>query len=526
MIVEGALSLEKNKQMVNALNVFPVPDGDTGTNMSLTMQSAVREVNNVKVCTLENVANALANGSLMGARGNSGVILSQLFRGFAKGLAGKEKLNVEDLSKALKLGSDTAYKAVMKPVEGTILTVARESAEKSLEIANTEKNLVAFIEKVIAQAEDTLKRTPDMLKVLKDAGVVDSGGKGLILIYQGALAALTGKESAIYAYENTVEAIHVEEEFVIGDLQFGYCTEFILHAKAVDLETFRNSIEGYGDSVLVVGNEAIVKVHIHTNHPGEVMEKALKLGYLADIKIDNMQLQHRHEVFEEVNLVKRDPKKQYGFVTVTMGDGLTKIFNDFGVDYVIEGGQTMNPSTEDFIRAIEQIDAKHIFIFPNNSNIIMAANQAKAISDKPITVIPSKSVPQGISALLAFNEDFPPEDNENDMLEAIGNVKTGQVTYAVRDTSFNDIPIETGDILGIGNGEIKSVGKEISVVSTELLSKLVGEDDEIISVFYGNEVEEDTATKLVEELQEQFPNCEIELYYGGQPLYYYIFAVE
>ena len=526
MIVEGAQSLEKNKQMVNALNVFPVPDGDTGTNMSLTMQSAVREVNNVKNCTVENIANALANGSLMGARGNSGVILSQLFRGFAKGVAGKEQLSVEDLAKALKLGSDTAYKAVMKPVEGTILTVARESAEKSLELANAEQDIVSFIEKVIAQAEDTLKRTPDMLKVLKDAGVVDSGGKGLIFIYQGALAAITGKESEIYTYENTVEAIHVEEEHVIGDLQFGYCTEFILHAKNANIDKFRDRIKDYGDSVLVVGNEEIIKVHIHTNHPGEVMEKAIKLGYLADIKIDNMNLQHRHEIFDEEAEAKREPKKQYGFVTVTMGEGLTKIFNDFGVDYVIEGGQTMNPSTEDFIKAIEQIDAKHIYIFPNNSNIIMAANQAKAISDKAITVIPTKSVPQGISALLAFNEDFTPENNEKDMLEAMGNVKTGQVTYAVRDTSFNDIQISIGDILGIGNGEIKAVGKEIAKVSTELLNNLVGEDDEIISVFFGEEVQEATAAELVESLQKQFPDCEIEMYYGGQPLYYYIFAVE
>ncbi len=528
MIVEGAQTLEKNKQAVNALNVFPVPDGDTGTNMSLTMQSAVREVNNVKSCTIENVANALANGSLMGARGNSGVILSQLFRGFAKGMAGKEILSVEDLATALKLGSDTAYKAVMKPVEGTILTVARESAERAVEIATTEKDIVSFIEKVILQAEDTLKRTPDMLKVLKDAGVVDSGGKGLIFIYQGALAAITGKETEIQAYDDKVGAIHVEEEPVIGDLQFGYCTEFILHAKNAHIDSFRDSIKDYGDSVLVVGNEDIIKVHIHTNHPGEVMEKALRLGYLADIKIDNMNLQHRHEIFEEEAEVttRREPQKPYGFIAVTMGDGLTKIFNDFGVDCVIEGGQTMNPSTEDFIKAIDEIDAGNIYIFPNNSNIIMAANQAKAISDKNITVIPTKSVPQGISALLAFNEDFTPEDNERDMLEAIKHVKTGQVTYAVRDTSFNDIPISTGDILGIGNGEIKAVGKEIPAVSTALLESLVGEEDEIITLFYGEDIDEATAAELVASLQEKFPDCEIEMYYGGQPLYYYIFSVE
>lgn len=525
MIVEGAQSLERNKQVVNALNVFPVPDGDTGTNMSLTMQSAVREVNNVKVCTVENVANALANGSLMGARGNSGVILSQLFRGFAKGVAGKEELRAEDFAKALKLGSDTAYKAVMKPVEGTILTVARESAEKSLELAQNEKDVAAFLKKVIAQAEETLKKTPSMLKVLKDAGVVDSGGKGLIFIYIGALEALTGKSSAAGTYDSTADEIYVEESQT-GNLQFGYCTEFILHAKNVDTDKLRDSIKDYGDSVLVVGNEEIVKVHIHTNHPGEVMEKAIKLGYLADIKIDNMNLQHRHEVFDDSNAFKKEANKQYGFIAVTMGEGLTKIFNDFGVDYVIEGGQTMNPSTEDFIKAIEQVDAKNIYIFPNNSNIIMAANQAKALSEKAITVIPTKSVPQGISALLAFNEDFAPEVNEKDMLEAMANVKTGQVTYAVRDTSFNDIAIQTGDILGIGNGEIKAVGKDIPVVSSELLSMLVEEEDEIITVFYGDAVSEEAAVELVEALQQQYPDCEVELYYGGQPLYYYIFAVE
>jgi len=479
MIISGAQSLEANKEIVNALNVFPVPDGDTGTNMSLTMQSAAKEVKGSNSDSLEDIANAAANGSLMGARGNSGVILSQLFRGFAKGVKGKSEINTKDLAEALKSGADTAYKAVMKPIEGTILTVARESAEAALLIANKEKDIVTFIEKVIRYAEKSLNKTPELLKVLKDAGVVDSGGKGLVYIYLGALGAITGNMPVVDD-EDIVDNNYVHNiEEINGEIEFGYCTEFIIRASNTDINKFKKVIEGYGDSMLVVGNESVVKVHIHTNHPGEVIEHALEIGSLSDIKIDNMRLQHRHEVFNQTedknnvkNEIEQDTKK-YGFITVTMGDGLTKIFKDFTVDHVIQGGQTMNPSTEDFVKAIDNINAETIFILPNNSNIFMAASQAKAISSKNIIVIPSKSVPQGLSALLAFNLESTPDKNEEAMLEAINNVKTGQVTYAVRDTSYNDIEIHEDDILGIADSEIKSAGQNIKDVSIELISEMI-----------------------------------------------------
>lgn len=525
MIIEGANSLEKNKQLVNALNVFPVPDGDTGTNMSLTMQSAVREVKNCKSNSIEDISNALANGSLMGARGNSGVILSQLFRGFARGVKGKSQLNTRDLALALKTGSDTAYKAVMKPVEGTILTVARESAERAIEIARKEKDIIAFMEKVIQQAEETLSRTPDMLKVLKDAGVVDSGGKGLIYIYIGALGAITGNISTTEDQEIANIMMDHEDDHT-GDLLYSYCTEFMINATNVDTEAFRNTLSPYGDSLLVVGNENIVKVHIHTNNPGKVLEEALNKGYLSDIKIDNMKLQHRQEVVDEIKQQQPKIKKQFGMITVTMGDGLTQIFKDFGVDYVIEGGQTMNPSTEDFVKAIDEIDAETIFIYPNNSNIIMAANQAKLISTKNVIVIPTKSVPQGIAAMLAYNMELSAEENQEEMEAAIKNVATGQVTYAVRDTSYNDVAIEKDDILGIGDSEIKAVGKDIKTVSLELLENLVTDDHGMITLFYGQDVVEADAQALIEEIEGLYPNCDVEMYYGGQPLYYYIFSIE
>lgn len=534
MIISGAQSLETNKEIVNALNVFPVPDGDTGTNMSLTMQSAAKEVKGTQSDLLEDIANAAANGSLMGARGNSGVILSQLFRGFAKGVKGKSQLNTKDLAEALKSGADTAYKAVMKPIEGTILTVARESAEAALIIANKEKDIVTFIEKVIKYAEKSLNRTPEMLKVLKDAGVVDSGGKGLVYIYLGALGAITGNMPVIEE-EAIVDNNYIHNiEEVDGEIEFGYCTEFIIRSSTADINKFKKVIEGYGDSMLVVGNDSVVKVHIHTNHPGKVMEHALELGSLSDIKIDNMRLQHRHKVFNQTedknnanieNVIEKEMKK-YGFITVTMGEGLTKIFKDFTVDHVIEGGQTMNPSTEDFVNAIDNINAETIFILPNNSNIFMAANQAKAISSKNIIVIPSKSVPQGLSALLAFNLESTPEENEETMIDAIKAVKTGQVTYAVRDTSYNDLEIHEGDILGIGDSEIKSVGENIKEVSIALIEEMITDESEIITIFYGCDVTEEDTKELLEVLQNKYEDIDIELYYGGQPLYYYIFSIE
>lgn len=535
MIISAAQSLEANKEIVNALNVFPVPDGDTGTNMSLTMQSASKEVKGTNSDLLEDIANAAANGSLMGARGNSGVILSQLFRGFAKGVKGKKEINTKDIAEALKSAADTAYKAVMKPIEGTILTVARESAEAALIVASKEKDIVTFIEKVIKYAEKSLDRTPELLKVLKDAGVVDSGGKGLVYIYLGALGAITGNMPVVE--EDIVDNKYTSNiEEVNGDIEFGYCTEFIIRASDADINKFRNAIEGYGDSMLVVGNDSVVKVHIHTNHPGEVIEHALKLGGLSDIKIDNMRLQHRHEVFNQSENDKsqystkevevKEEMKKYGFITVTMGEGLTKIFKDFTVDHVIEGGQTMNPSTEDFVKAIDNINAETIFILPNNSNIFMAANQAKAISSKNIIVIPSKSVPQGVSALLSFNLETTPDENEEAMLEAIKAVKTGQVTYAVRDTSYNDLVIHEGDILGIGDSEIKSAGKSIKEVSLELIDEMVTDESEIITIFYGSDIKEEEAEELLDTLSSKYEDIDVEMYYGGQPLYYYIFSIE
>ena len=525
MILQGAHSLEKNKELINSLNVFPVPDGDTGTNMSLTMKAAVKEVNVCDSNSIEEIAKALANGSLMGARGNSGVILSQIFRGFAKGVKGKSKINTEEFALAFAKGAETAYKAVMKPVEGTILTVARESAEESLVIAKDEKDTIAFLQKVIKQAEITLKKTPDMLKVLKDAGVVDSGGKGLIYIYIGFLGALTG-ESFVKENEEIKQATVYHTYETSEELKFSYCTEFLISASNINTDEFRNQIEKLGDSLLVVGNENIVKVHIHTNNPGLALEKALKLGYISDIKIDNMMLQQREQTKLDLNKKAATKNKDYGIITVSMGEGLTRIFEDFAVDIIIKGGQTMNPSTEDFIKAINSLDVSTIIILPNNSNIIMAANQAKAISSKNIIVIPTKSVPQGIAALIDFNVDSSVVNNEKAMLRALKNIKTAQVTYAVRDTTFNDIEILKNDIIGMGNGDIKAVGKELLEVSEKLLLELVTEEDEIVTVYSGQDISEEDAKIFVKHLKQLFPHCEVELYDGGQPLYYYLFSVE
>ncbi len=528
MIISGAHALEKNKDIVDDLNVFPVPDGDTGTNMSLTMQSAVKEVQAVKNDDIEEIVEAAANGSLMGARGNSGVILSQLLRGFAKGVKGKETLNTEDLANALKLGSDTAYKAVMKPVEGTILTVARESAEYAVKIAKKETDIEEFLEKVIYQGENTLKRTPDMLAVLKEAGVVDSGGKGLIYIYLGILGALKGEIPSSEDFnimQKSVEHVHemnVKDMHVSGDIEFAYCTEFIINTEGADPEAFRDKIQHQGDSMLVVGNENLIKVHLHTNNPGEVMEEAMVLGELSDIKIDNMRVQFKDKHPAKVP----EKEKDFGFITVSIGEGIEKIFKDFNVDYVIKGGQTMNPSTEDFMKAIEEINAKNIYILPNNSNIIMAANQAKDLATKNVMVIPTKTIPQGITAMIGFNPSNSPEENLQEMTAIMEDIETGQVTYAVRDTVVNDKKIKKGNILGIGNGKIEAVGRNVEKVSLELLENIVSEDHEIITMFYGEDIDEKSATKLQGKIEKKYPDCEVEVYYGGQPLYYYLFSVE
>ncbi|MDW7670844.1 MAG: DAK2 domain-containing protein [Bacillota bacterium] len=529
MLAAASQNLHEHKDVINALNVFPVPDGDTGTNMALTMDAALREAGKTGTERLDKLMEMAANGSLMGARGNSGVILSQLFRGFAKDIAGKEQLTTMDLAFAMKRASDTAYKAVMKPTEGTILTVARESAEKAMEVAQSVHNMDQFLQLVIQEANESLIRTPDLLKVLKDAGVVDSGGKGLVSILEGAYNGLTGKEIVPVETASIIQTI--DELHQNASLEYGYCTEFIIHGSDNQLEQYRDKIEIYGDSMLVVGNDEVIKVHIHTNHPGKVMEEALKVGYLSDIKIDNMRLQHRHKVFHEKSETgfKADPSEEtqsYGMITVAMGEGISKIFQDFTVDVVIEGGQTMNPSTEDFMNAIDKINAHHIFIMPNNGNIIMAANQAKALSTKAITVIPTKTVPQGISAVLAFNPEAAVEDNETAMNQAIGVVRTGQVTFAVRDTEMNGLAIQKGAMIGLADKEILAAGKDVTQVSLDLVGKMVREGDEILTVYYGEEISEFMAIDLEEKLTEIYPDLEVEVYYGGQPLYYYIFSLE
>ena len=523
MIISGAHALEKNKDIVDDLNVFPVPDGDTGTNMSLTMQSAMKEVKSVTSDDIEEIVEAAANGSLMGARGNSGVILSQLLRGFAKGVKGKETLNTEDLAHALKTGADTAYKAVMKPVEGTILTVARESAEYAVKIAKKETDVIEFLEKVIYQGENTLKRTPDMLPVLKEAGVVDSGGKGLIYIYLGILGALKGETPSSEDFSIMQKSVeHVHEMSVSGEIEFAYCTEFIINTQGADPEAFREKIQHQGDSMLVVGNENLIKVHLHTNNPGEVMEEAMALGELSDIKIDNMRFQFKDKHPEKASKEEKD----FGFITVSIGEGIEKIFKDFNVDYVIKGGQTMNPSTEDFMKAIDEINAKNIYILPNNSNIIMAANQAKELSKKNVMVIPTKTIPQGITAMIGFNPANSPEENLQEMTEIMEDIETGQVTYAVRDTVVNDKKIKKGNILGIGNGKIEAVGRNVEKVSLELLESIVTEDHEIITLFYGEDIDKKSAEKIQGKIEKAYPDCDVEVYYGGQPLYYYLFSVE
>ncbi|NBI06874.1 DAK2 domain-containing protein [Senegalia massiliensis] len=521
--INAANKLDKNKEVVNELNVFPVPDGDTGINMSLTMQSAIKHIRNNNADTIDEIAKAASSGSLMGARGNSGVILSQLLRGFSKGLRGKEKINVPILANAFKHATETAYKAVMKPIEGTILTVARESAEKAEELIGKEEDIISFLEQVIIAGEDALRRTPEMLDVLKKAGVVDAGGKGLIYILKGALEAISGKivELSNEDFEKKEIQIH-EAHDNDTEIKFGYCTEFIIKKTDMEPTEFRNYISKYGDSMLVVGSDEMIKVHIHTNNPGEVLEEALKNGELIDIKIDNMRYQHENRI---VNGKAKEIKK-YSFIAISMGEGIKNVFEDLNVDHVITGGQTMNPSTEDILSAIDKVDGENIIILPNNSNIILAANQARELSERNIEVLPTKTIPQGISALLVFDEEIDLNDNLENMKEIINNVKTGQVTYAVRDTNINDKEIKKDDIMGISDGDIKTVGKDIDQVTIDLLKEIVTEDNDIISLFYGEEIDENKANNLAEKLQTEFNGVDIETIYGGQPLYYYLVSVE
>ena len=529
MFVSGANNLQNHKDLVDKLNVFPVPDGDTGTNMSLTISYAMKELSKVETDVITDIGKALSKGSLMGARGNSGVILSQIIRGFTKSIEGKDKISTEDLAKALKNGSDTAYKAVIKPIEGTILTVVRESGEYAVQAYKKENDLVKFLEKVIKEANESLNRTPQLLKVLKEAGVVDSGGKGLVLIYEGMYAALKGNPIQIKDL-SSIDVSNVEvstNPINTDDIKFSYCTEFILESKAIDDAQIRDMMMKYGDSLAVVGDEGIIKVHVHTNDPGLVLQDALKYGQLATIKIENMKVQHENLVIQAKDEAASSvEEKEFGFIATSMGDGLAQIFKDFGVDHIIEGGQTMNPSTEDFIKAIETIHAKNIFIFPNNSNIIMAANQAKELSEKNIIVIPTKNTPQGFTALVNFNGDMTIGENEEAMMNSLGLVKSGQVTFAVRDTVMNDVEVKEGNIIGIAEGKLLGAGDEVDDITSNLVEKLVDEDSAIVTLFYGEDVSEEDANKLRDELEEKFEDIDVELYYGGQPLYYYLISVE
>ena len=529
MFVSGANNLQNHKELVDKLNVFPVPDGDTGTNMSLTISYAMKELAKVENDSITEIGKSLSKGSLMGARGNSGVILSQIIRGFSKSIEGKEQISTEDLAKAFKNGSDTAYKAVIKPIEGTILTVVRESGEYAIKAAKKEKDLLKFLEMVIDEANKSLERTPELLKNLKEAGVLDSGGKGLVLIYEGMYEALKGKpiKAKDLNDSNVSEVKQAGTSINTEDIKFCYCTEFILESNSISDTEIRDIMLKYGDSLAVVGDEGIIKVHVHTNDPGLVLQDALKHGQLVTIKIENMKLQHENTLVGDTDEIAQSvEEKEYGFIATSMGEGLAKIFKDFGVDYIIEGGQTMNPSTEDFMKAIDSINAKTIFIFPNNSNIIMAANQAKELSDKNIIVIPTKNTPQGFTALVNFNADASVEENEQALMESLTMVKSGQVTFAVRDTVMNDVEVKEGNIIGIAESKLMDAGDSVDEITTSLVEKLVDEDSAIITLFYGEDVTEEDANNLRDELEEKFEDLDIELYYGGQPLYYYLISVE
>jgi len=524
MFQQGSNTLNLNKTVVDSLNVFPVPDGDTGTNMSLTMNSAINQINTLENVTIENVSQAVSNGSLMGARGNSGVILSQIFRGFEKGCRGKEFLNVKDFAISLKEASNTAYKAVMKPTEGTILTVIREVSETALDIAERITDFNEFLKEIIKHAEIVLEKTPDQLQVLKQAGVVDAGGKGLIFILKGFLKGLYEKNNQ-EEFDDIFESnkLNSNELEIQEEITFGYCTEFIVKGKNLNPEKLKEDIKYLGDSLLVVGDENLIKVHLHTNNPGKAIESGLNIGELIDIKIDNMRLQHKNKIINEQ--IKEEPK-EYGFISVAMGDGLYNIFNDLNVDKIIKGGQTMNPSTEDILKAVNEINAKNIFILPNNSNIILTANQVKNLSNKNICVIPTKTIPQGISSLLEFDPSNNVEENINNMTEILNSVKTIQITYSVRDSKYKDLDIKKDDIIGICDGEIIAVGTDVEEVTLSTLEKILNEDSEILTMYYGQDINDETAQNFEKVIKDKYSEMDVEMYYGGQPLYYYIFSVE
>ena len=539
MFLAGAKNLEVKKEWINELNVFPVPDGDTGTNMTLTIMSAVKEVNNLEDVQMTSLAKAISSGSLRGARGNSGVILSQLLRGFTKGIRDLEELDAVALARAVDKGVETAYKAVMKPKEGTILTVARGVADKALELAEDAEDLQTFLEDVLEEGRRVLAKTPDMLPVLKEAGVVDSGGQGLMVVLEGAFDAFMGKEVDLtFDGGESAKVVKITPQ-AEADIKFGYCTEFIIvlnkEFTAEDEVDFKAYLSSLGDSIVCVADDEVVKIHVHTNDPGLAIQRALTYGSLSRIKIDNMREEHQEKLIKDAERIAaqqaeeaaKAPKKEVGFISVSIGEGFGQIFRDLGVDYLIEGGQTMNPSTEDMLNAISKVNAEHIFILPNNKNIILAANQAKALTkDKDIIVIPTKTVPQGITAVINYVPEKSVEDNEKDMTEEITRVKTGQITYAVRDTHIDDKEIHEGDIMGIGDNGMLAVGKEVAAVAKETVEQMVDDETELISIYYGEGFTEEEAEKLAGELEEQYDYCDVEVNCGGQPIYYCIISVE
>ncbi len=536
MIISASNHLNNNKVAVDKLNVFPVPDGDTGTNMSLTFSAAADEIKKFITPAIGDAAKTLSSASLRGARGNSGVILSQLCRGLAKSLEGKQSVGAKEVAAALKCASDTAYKAVMRPTEGTILTVAREFAEAAVKIAEREEDVCAMLNEAIAAAKTALDNTPNQLPVLKEAGVVDAGGAGLVKLLEGAYHALsTGELVDLKEAVKQTTSGAAQAAIDVENIKFAYCTEFIIDKKSsgVDVKRFSEIIDPKGDCKLVIDDDEIVKVHIHTNHPGFVLEEAVKLGMLSRIKIDNMKLQHtsimeaeESSPAEQVETPKPQQHKKYGFVSVVAGSGLADIFSDYGVDEIIEGGQTMNPSTDDILSAAERIDADCIFILPNNKNIILAANQAQELSDKNIVVIPTKTAPQGIAAMMAFLPHVEQEVNEEAMCEAISNVKTGQVTYAVRDTSVSGTEIKSGDIIGISEGSICAVSNTPDEVLLKLAEDMVDDESELVTVYYGEDVSEEQANDMLDTLEEKYGDIDVLLQKGNQPLYYYILSVE
>ena len=538
MFIAGAKNLEAKKEWINELNVFPVPDGDTGTNMTLTIMSAAKEVGAITEPTMETIAKAISTGSLRGARGNSGVILSQLFRGFTREIKKVDQIDVDVLSRACVKAVETAYKAVMKPKEGTILTVAKGMADKSCELVGESDDLVHVIDEIIKHGDYVLSQTPEMLPVLKQAGVVDSGGQGLMTVIKGAFDALLGKEIDYTLEPVQTAGTKVTEEVPMDDVEikFGYCTEFIINLDKEmpksEEKAFKEFLESIGDSIVLVADDEIVKVHVHTNEPGVAITKALTYGSLSRMKIDNMREEHQERLIKNAEKMAEqqkadEPRKKYGFVAVSVGEGLDEIFKGLNVDYIISGGQTMNPSTEDILNAVDKINADNIYVLPNNKNIILAAQQAESlIEDKNIIVIPSKTIPQGISAMIGFIPDNSPEDNKEAMIDSMSFVKTGEVTYAVRDTVIDDKEIKEGNIMGIGDEGILAVGEEIDDTTINMIKEMQDEKSEIVSLYYGAEVTEEAANKLADKIAEALPEIEVEVYPGGQPIYYYIASVE